>query len=71
MTVLEEYKINVDNLIDRLDNMSFGFSDVNDARQLMSEAASKLTEMMGIVVNVGIANGAMANALQIIMENKR
>lgn len=71
MTVLEEYKMNVDNLIDRLDNMSFGFSDVNDARHLMAEAASKLTEMISIVVNVGIANGAMANALQIMMEDKR
>lgn len=71
MTVLEEYKMDIDNLVERLDNMSFGFSDVNDARHLMAEAASKLMEMMSIVVNVGIANGTMANALQIMTENKR
>ena len=71
MTVLEEYKMDVDSLINKLDDMSFGFSDVNDARHLMMEAANKLTEMMGIIVNVGIANGAMASALQIMTEDKR
>ena len=35
MTVLEEYKVEVDSLINRLDNMSFGFTDEMVATKLM------------------------------------
>lgn len=69
MTQLEKYKAEVDVLIDKLDNMSFGFADEIAAVKLMADASRKLQEMMLIITNVGIANGAMAAALQ-IMTNK-
>ena len=62
MTVLEEYKIDVD------DNMSFGFTDEMAATKLMAEASQKLKEMMLIIIDVGIANGVMADALQIMSD---
>lgn len=71
MTQLEKYKAEVDSLVDRLDNMSFGFTDEVAAMKLMVDASQKLQEMMSIVANVGIANGAMASALQIMTENQR
>lgn len=71
MTVLEEYKVEVDSLIDRLDNMSFGFIDEDEmvATKLMADASQKLEEMMSIIIDVGVANGAMANALQIMSDD--
>ena len=71
MTVLEEYKVEVDSLIDRLDNMSFGFiaEDEMVATKLMADASQKLEEMMSIIIDVGAANGAMANALQIMLDD--
>ena len=69
MTALEEYKIEVDSLIDRLDNMSFGFTDEMVATKLMADASQKLKEMMSIIVDVGAANGCLADALQIISDN--
>ena len=71
MTVLEEYKVEVDSLIDRLDNMSFGFiaEDEMVATKLMADASQKLEEMMSIIIDVGVANGAMANALQIMLDD--
>ena len=69
MTVLEEYKVEVDSLIDRLDNMSFGFTDEMVATKLMADASQKLKEMMSIIVDVGAANGCLADALQIISDN--
>ncbi len=68
MTQLEKYKAEVDSLIDKLDNMSFGFTDEVAATKLMVDASQKLQEMMSIVTNVGIANGAMASALQIMTD---
>ena len=68
MTQLEKYKAEVDSLIDRLDNMSFGFADEVVATKLMADASQKLQEMMLIITNVGIANGAMASALQIMID---
>lgn len=68
MTPLEKYKAEVDSLIDRLDNMSFGFADEVAATKLMADASRKLQEMMLIITNVGIANGAMASALQIMAD---
>lgn len=71
MTVLEEYKVEVDSLIDRLDNMSFGFiaEDEMVATKLMADASQKLEEMMSIIIDVGAVNGAMANALQIMLDD--
>lgn len=68
MIPLEKYKADVDSLIDRLDNMSFGFADEVAATKLMADASQKLREMMLIITNVGIANGAMASALQIMTD---
>ena len=68
MTPLEKYKAEVDSLIDMLDNMSFGFADEVAAMKLMADASQKLQEMMLIINNVGIANGAMASALQIMID---
>lgn len=69
MTALEEYKIEIDSLIDRLDNMSFGFTDEMVAIKLMIDASQKLEEMMSIIIDVGAANGAMADALQIMSDD--
>lgn len=69
MTVLEEYKVEVDSLIDRLDNMSFGFTDEMVATKLMADASQKLKEMMSIIIDVGAANGCLADALQIMLDN--
>lgn len=69
MTVLEEYKVEVDSLIDRLDNMSFGFTDEMVATKLMADASQKLKEMMSIIIDVGAANGYLADALQIMLDN--
>ena len=66
MTVLEEYKAEVDSLINRLDNMSFGFIPEDEiiATKLMADASQKLEEMMDIIVNTGAAN-----ALQIMLDD--
>lgn len=69
MTVLEEYKVEVDSLIDRLDNMSFGFTDEMVATKLMADAAQKLEEMMSIIIDVGVANGCLADAFQIMSDD--
>ena len=69
MTALEEYKIEVNSLIDRLDNMSFGFTDEIVATKLMADASQKLKEMMSIIVDVGAANGYLADALQIMLDD--
>lgn len=69
MTVLEEYKVEVDSLIDRLDNMSFGFTDEMVATKLMADASQKLKEMMSIIIDVGAANGCLADALQIMLDD--
>lgn len=71
MTVLEEYKVEVDSLIDRLDNMSFGFIDEDEmvATKLMADASQKLEEMMSIIIDVGVANGCLADALRIMLDD--
>ena len=70
MTVLEQYKTEVDELINNLDNIKY--CDLNNADEvfpLIVQATRKLKEMMEIVVNTGVANGAMASALQIMLKN--
>lgn len=71
MNALEEYKVEVDSLIDRLDNMSFGFiaEDEMVATKLMADASQKLKEMMSIIIDVGAANGCLADALQIMLDD--
>lgn len=69
MTVLEEYRVEVDSLVDRLDNMSFGFTDEMVATKLMADASQKLKEMMSIIIDVGAANGCLADALQIMLDD--
>lgn len=65
MTVLEEYKLKVDALRTRLDNVN-PTDCTNEVFGLINEASNKLEEMMLIITNTGIANGAMASALQIM-----
>lgn len=67
MTVLEEYKLKVDALRARLDNVS-STDCTNEVLGLVVEASNKLKEMMDIIVNTGAANGNMANALQIMID---
>lgn len=71
MTTLEKYKVEVDTLIDRLDNMSFGFIEEDEmiATKLMTDASQKLEEMMSIIIDVGAANGYLADALQIMLND--
>lgn len=67
MTVLEQYKAEVDELISNLDNVgSFNCNDTTS--ELIEQASAKLKEMMEIIVNTGVANGSMATALQIMMK---
>lgn len=66
MTVLEQYKAEVDELVSKLNNVS-SFSCNDETLELIEQASTKLKEMMEIVVNTGIANGTMAAALQIMM----
>lgn len=67
MTVLEQYKQEVDELIYKLDH--FGcFSCSEEALEVTGRASAKLKEMIRIVEDVGIANGAMADALKVMMK---
>lgn len=67
MTVLEQYKAEVDELVSKLDNVS-SFSCNDETLELIEQASAKLKEMMEIVVNTGVANGSMAAALQIMIK---
>ena len=68
MTVLEEYKLKVDALRAKLDNVS-SVDCTNEVLGLIVEASNKLNEMMGIIVGTGAANGALASALQIMVDD--
>ena len=65
MTAIEKYIDEVDDLIDRLDNMSFGFNDEMEAIKLMAEASQKL-KMLWNILEFGDEFGLMAKAFQII-----
>ena len=65
MTAIEKYIDEVDDLIDRLDNMSFGFTDEMAAIKLMAEASQKL-KMLWNILEFGDEFGLMAKAFQII-----
>ena len=67
MTVMEEYKKEIEQLTFKLDRVSFG-ECYPEVFELVMEASKKLKEMVEIVENVGVANGTMAKALQIMMK---
>lgn len=69
MTVLEQYKAEVDELINNLSNIKYSDTNYSDEIfPLIVQATTKLKEMMEIIVNTGIANGTMAAALQIMIK---
>ena len=70
MTVLEQYKQSVDELVSKLDDVG-SFSCNDETLELIEQASAKLKEMMEIVINTGVANGSMAAALQIMLKDKR
>ena len=51
--------------------MGFGFIDEDEmvATKLMADASQKLKEMMSIIIDVGAANGYLADALQIMLDD--
>lgn len=67
MTALKKYRDEVDYLIDRLDNMSFGFTDEIAAIKLMTEASEKL-KILSNILYIGDEYGLMAKAFQIISD---
>ena len=70
MTVLEEYKLKVLDLIARLNSVN-SEDCTNEVLELIIEASKKLDDMMDIIVDVGEANGRLASALQIILDDLR
>lgn len=68
MTVLEEYKLKVFDLMARLNSVSSG-DCTNEVLELIIESCDKLNEMMDIIVDVGMANGCLASALQIMLDD--
>ena len=70
MTVLEEYKLKVLDLMARLNSVNSG-DCTNEVLELIIESCDKLNEMMDIIVDVGEANGRLASALQIMLDDLR
>ena len=70
MTALEEYKLKVIDLMARLNSVSSG-DCTNEVLELIIESCDKLNEMMDIIVDVGEANGRLASALQIMLDDLR
>lgn len=68
MTVLEEYKLKVLDLESRLNSVSSG-DCTDEVLELIIESCNKLNEMMDIIVDVGEANGRLASALQIMLDD--
>ena len=68
MTALEEYKLKVLDLESRLSSVSSG-DCTNEVLELIIESCDKLNEMMDIIVDVGEANGRLANALQVMLDD--
>lgn len=68
MTALEEYKLKVLDLRAKLNSVSSG-DYTNEVLELIVESCDKLNEMMDIIVDVGEANGRLANALQIMLDD--
>ena len=70
VTVLEEYKLKVLDLMARLNSVNSG-DCTNEVLELIIESCDKLNEMMDIIVDVGEANGRLASALQIMLDDLR
>ena len=70
MTILEEYKSKVLDLRSRLNSVS-SEDCTNEVLELIIESCDKLNEMMDIIVDVGEANGRLASALQIMLDDLR
>lgn len=70
MTILEEYKSKVLDLKSRLDSVS-PEDCTDEVLELITEASKKLDDMMEIVVDVGEANGRLASALQVMLDDLR
>ena len=70
MTVLEEYKLKVLDLMARLNSVN-SEDCTGEVLELIIESCDKLNEMMDIIVDVGEANGSLASALQIMLDDLR
>ena len=70
MTILEEYKLKVLDFRSRLDSVS-SEDYADEVLELITEASKKLDDMMDIIIDVGEANGRLANALQIMLDDLR
>lgn len=68
MTVLEEYKLKVLDLMVRLNSVN-SEDCTDEVLELIVEASKKLDDMMDIIVDVGEANGRFASALQIMLDD--
>lgn len=68
MTVLEEYKLKVLDLMARLNSVT-SEDCTDEVLELIVEASKKLDDMMDIIVDVGEANGRFASALQIMLDD--
>lgn len=68
MTTLEAYKLKVLNLMVRLNRVS-SEDCTNEVLELIRESCNKLNEMMDIIVSTGAANGCLAGALQIMLDD--
>lgn len=70
MTILKEYKSKVLDLISRLNSVN-PEDCTDEVLELITEASKKLDDMMEIVVDVGEANGRLASALQVMLDDLR
>ena len=70
MTILGEYKLKVVDLRSRLNSVS-SEDCTDEVLELIIEASKKLDDMMDIIVDVGTANGCLADALQVISDDLR
>ena len=68
MTLMEEYKWKIDQLVIQLTHLERKEYD-EYIINLAQEAARKLKEMMKIVEDVGIINGTMAEIISIISKD--
>lgn len=70
MTILEEYKSKVLDLRSRLNSVN-SEDCTDEVLELIIEASKKLDDMMDMVVDVGEANGRLASALQVMLDDLR
>ena len=68
MTVLEEYKLKILDLMASLNSVT-SEDCTHEVLELITEASKKLDDMMDITVDVGEANGCFASALQIMLDD--